>query len=338
MQAPSNRAASLAHRGGAKGMDPRTAFGLFAAILFFLASGIIAYRNVTVLRDDMHMIVHSHQVIVALDALESSLQDAETGQRGYLLTGKEKYLDPYRAAIGDVDTRFRSIGSLTRDNPGQQMRLIPLRRHIDAKLAELKQTIDVRRSAGPADALTIVNSDRGKVEMDAVRAQLAVMQQAEVRLRQDRMVEMDLAYRSAWISGVMSCVLGILLTLVIGFLIRRAALATGRRQWLQQGQVDLSATMLGDKGTHQLGESALNFLVRFTGAQAGAVFAGQGDHFARAAVYGVPPMPELSNVSRFITGCLEKSQPMASLFCCLIYRTVISPLARLSDATSLAIC
>src|ERR1700743_125498 len=75
------------------GRDPLVTIGLAAVLTFFLVSGASAYRNVTVLRDDNRQIVHSHDVIVALAELLSNAKDAETGQRGYLLTGNEKYLE-----------------------------------------------------------------------------------------------------------------------------------------------------------------------------------------------------------------------------------------------------
>nr|WP_086491150.1 response regulator [Novosphingobium panipatense] len=270
------------------GLDPKTTFGLAVAILFFLASGTVAYFNVRVLRDDAQKIVHSHQVIVAMNGLLSAVQDAETGQRGFLLTGRESYLDPYRSALTEVGGQFASIARLTGDNPEQQGRLQPLRRHIDAKLAELRETIEARKSGGLEAALLLVASDRGKIEMDAIRAQLGLMQQEEARLREERLAEMEQAYRSAWASGVASCLLGIALTLVIGFLIRRAAIAAGHRQWLQSGQVALASAVLGDQPVEQLGENILAFLVKFVGAQAGAVFSGDGHHFRRIASYGVP--------------------------------------------------
>ena len=275
-------------RRSAPGLDPKTAFGLAVAVLFFLASGTVAYLNVRVQRDDTRKIVHSHEVIVALNRLLSAVQDAETGQRGFLLTGRESYLDPYRGALADVGGHFEAIAGLTRDNPEQQDRLLPLRRHIDAKLAELRETIETRKSGGLEAALPLVASDRGKTEMDAIRAQLGLMQQEEARLRAERLAEMEQAYRSAWASGMASCILGIALTLAIGFLIRRAAIAAGHRQWLQSGQVALASAILGDQPVEQLGENILAFLVKFVGAQAGAVFSGDGHLFRRIAFHGVP--------------------------------------------------
>jgi signal transduction histidine kinase/CheY-like chemotaxis protein/CHASE3 domain sensor protein len=270
------------------GMDPLVSFGLAAVLVFFLVSGGVAYRNIRTLREDNQQIVHSHQVITTLDGLLSTVKDAETGQRGFLLTNNERYLEPYNAALTEVRSQFDELAQLTRDNPKQQARIAPLKQHIDAKLAELKQTIELRQTQGPEAALAIVATDRGKAEMDAIRAQLAAMDQEEADLREKRLAEMADAYNTALLSGILSGLLGIILTAIVGFLIRRATAARQREDWLQSGQVGLGSAMLGDQRTEQLGDNILGFLARYLGAHAGAVFVGGGDNYRRVSTYGVP--------------------------------------------------
>jgi signal transduction histidine kinase/DNA-binding response OmpR family regulator/CHASE3 domain sensor protein len=268
--------------------EPLVSLGLAAVLVFFLISGAVAYLNIQTLREDNQRIVHSQQVITTLDEVLSTMQDAETGQRGFLLTDDEHYLEPYNAAQLAVGPQLNELSELTRDNPRQQNRIGPLKLHIDAKFAELKQTIDLRRTQGSDAALAIVTTDRGKVEMDAIRAQLAVMDQEEADLREKRLAEMTDAYRTAIVSGILSCLLGIVLTAIIGFLIRRATIARQRQDWLQSGQVGLASAMLGDQPTEQLGDNILQFLARYLDAHAGAVFVGGGDIYRRVSAYGVP--------------------------------------------------
>ncbi|WP_158918851.1 response regulator [Caulobacter sp. S45] len=265
-----------------------TALGVIAALLFFLISGGVSFSDVQVLKTDNEKIVHSHEVIGALDTLLSTMQDAETGQRGFLLTGDEKYLQPYEDALSKVDSELSGIATLTVDNSTQQANLAHLRPHVEGKLAELKQTIDLHRGEGAAAALAVVKTDRGKVEMDAIRVQLGVMGQEEARLRLARVAEMQAASSTATVSGVLAALLGMALTLVAGVLVHRAASARQRQAWLQAGQVGLARAMLGDKTVQQLGDSILDFLAPYLGAQAGVLFKGDGDHFERAAVLGVP--------------------------------------------------
>jgi len=269
-------------------MDPMVSLGLAIVLIFFLISGGIAYFNIQTLRNDNQWIVHSHQVITTLDDLLSTMKDAETGQRGYLLTYKDRYLEPYNSALAAVGSQLDELAQETRDNPSQQARIGPLRQHVAAKLAELKETIDLRRNQGFDAALSVVVTDRGKVEMDIVRTQIATMDQEEADLRNKRLAEMADAYSRALVSGILSCLLGIVLTLIVGFLIRRAAITRQRQEWLQSGQVGLASAILGDQRTEQLGDNILQFLARYLDAQAGAVFVSEGAAYQRVSTYGVP--------------------------------------------------
>jgi CHASE3 domain sensor protein len=183
------------------GLDPAIALSLTAALVFFVMSGAVAYLNLRMLREDSGNIDQSHQVITTLDGLLSSAQDAETGQRGFLLTNDERYLAPYNSAVGELPAK---LAQLARDNPSQAPRLSSLRAHVSAKLAELKNAIDLRRTEGLEAALAVVNSDRGKAEMDAIRAEIAAMAQEEAALRSTRLAEMGAAQNIALASGLLS--------------------------------------------------------------------------------------------------------------------------------------
>ncbi|MDR3461283.1 MAG: response regulator [Beijerinckiaceae bacterium] len=270
------------------GVDPLVAFGLAVVFVFFIVSGGIAYLNVRTLWEDNQMIVHSHQVIAILDGLLSTVKDAETGQRGYLLTDNERYLEPYNAALLAIPSQLDQLAEFTRDNPNQRSRIGPLKLHVGAKLAELKQTIDLRRTQGLEAALVVVETNRGKIEMDTIRSQLAAMDREEAGLREKRLAEMVDAYDAALLGGFLSCLLGVVLTVIVGLLIRRAALARQRQEWLQAGQVGLGAAMLGDQVSEQIGDNILQFLARYLGAHAGAMFIGGGDLYRRISTYGVP--------------------------------------------------
>ena len=142
--------------------DPVIWLGLAAAIIFFMATGAVAYLNFQTLKADSALVVHSGDTLTALEDVLSTVKDAETGQRGYLLTGNESYLRSYSAAAQEIGPRLDALQRLTIDNPAQQDRLGSLKQRIGAKLAELKQTIDLRQNQGQAAALAVVQSDRGK--------------------------------------------------------------------------------------------------------------------------------------------------------------------------------
>lgn len=266
-----------------------TAIGVAGAIIFFLITGALAYSNMLTLRADTAKVVHTHEVITELGRLLSAAQDAETGQRGFLLTGNNRYLEPYQDAVVRAEASVEAVQTLTVDNAAQQTNLRRLRPQLAARFAELRQTIETRRTQGLSAALELVNTDRGKVQMDALRAQIEVMRGEERRLRVLRLQQMDSAYATATASGILAALVGIALTLAVGFLIHRNTLARQRQSWLQAGEVGLSQAMLGDKSVRELSTSILDFLTPFLGAQASVLFKGEHGNFDRMATLGVPP-------------------------------------------------
>jgi methyl-accepting chemotaxis protein len=164
-----------------------TGFGLAGFTLLVIA--FVSYRNITGLIDNDGWVEHSNRVRLQLANLLSEMKDAETGQRGYLLTGVDSYLQPHDAAVQEIGGTFADIVRLTADNPRQQRRLASLSQVIDSKLAELKQTIDLRRTQNLDAALKIVLNNSGKIFMDQIRAFIADADQEEVDLLKQRAEE-----------------------------------------------------------------------------------------------------------------------------------------------------
>jgi methyl-accepting chemotaxis protein len=124
-----------------------------------------------------------------LVGLLSELKDAETGQRGYLITGYDSYLEPYQSALAAIQGTLSDVRKLTADNPNQQRRLTAIAPLIDAKLAELKQTIDLRRNQGRDAATKVVMSNVGRDYMVKMRGIVAEADQEEVDLLKRRSEE-----------------------------------------------------------------------------------------------------------------------------------------------------
>src|SRR5262245_12468113 len=112
----------------------------------------------------------------------SDLKDAETGQRGYLLTGGEHYLDPYHLALGGIATELGTLRQRLGGNPMQQRRIETIVPLVTSKLAEISETIERKRSGDGAGALAIVQSDRGRAAMDRIRDVIETMLAAEQAL------------------------------------------------------------------------------------------------------------------------------------------------------------
>jgi PAS domain S-box-containing protein len=168
-------------------------YGLALALL--AANALLAYLDIRAIVRGNWWVLHSREVVVQLEGAASTLKDAETGQRGYLLTGKDEYLKPYVDAANGLDRDLDRLFTLTSDNPDQQARLVELRRIAGEKIDELARTVALMRKGDRNAALTVVQTDRGKALMDRARALVAEMRDEEDRLLTQRSAA---ASNAAW--------------------------------------------------------------------------------------------------------------------------------------------
>src|SRR5467141_2477564 len=164
-----------------------TGFVIATGILIFV--GWQSYRNTARFAEASEWRKHTYDVLRNLDETAARFVDAETGQRGYLLTGEESYLEPYRAAINNIDQTIGNLKSLTSDNPNQQKRIQILEALAERKLAELQQTINVRKNEGLTAANRMVLEGSGKRWMDQIRVVIAEMANEEKDLLKIRTQE-----------------------------------------------------------------------------------------------------------------------------------------------------
>lgn len=128
--------------------------------------------------------------MVALQSVSSVLsiiKDAETGQRGYLLTGSKRYLAPLDAAEGEVSAQMQILGVYLQHNPKLKAEWSQLQAEIRSKFKELKLTVDLKERGDNARAMGVVSSDLGVHLMDRIRASCAFLQ----KHLQDQLIDRD---------------------------------------------------------------------------------------------------------------------------------------------------
>ena len=221
---PAGALASPAHESGTSAQTPSIRPGDFRqrphltwlgfAILLVVAEAMFFIGTWTRLSERERSSVHTYQVSEQLAAVFSALEDAETGQRGYLLTGREAYLKPYNDAALVVSTRLDKLRGLTANNPDQRKRVDVLDALVASKLYELKETISARRTNGEAAALAIVRTDNGEQLMDQARAIATAMRTAELSLRDQRSASLSNAARGMVV--VMLSGIGLLVLVLVG--------------------------------------------------------------------------------------------------------------------------
>ncbi len=190
--------------------------GYALALAILLILGVVSYRNTTGLIEAAQMKAHTYEVLENLAKVLFALTDAETGQRGYVLVGEDRYLEPYHTGKSDVNQTIQNLRKLTADNPSQQHRLDELEPLVAAKLAELKETIDLRKSKGYEAALQVVRTDKGKKVMDDIRKIAAEMGNEEKMLLEQRDSEMKTSSKTTLAVIVYGIPLAFALLTVVG--------------------------------------------------------------------------------------------------------------------------
>ncbi|RZS89606.1 methyl-accepting chemotaxis protein [Motilibacter rhizosphaerae] len=152
---------------------------LAAVAVGLLVIGTLSYTSVARLRQTTSAVDHTYRVLEQVAAVKESLTQAETGQRGYLLTSDNAYLAPYTKAQADLATEQQALRTLTKDNPRQQKRLDALAPLVQGKLAEMQSTVNARNTAGLEAAVSIVKTDKGAAAMASIQSTLAQMDAEE---------------------------------------------------------------------------------------------------------------------------------------------------------------
>src|SRR5260370_7267558 len=112
----------------------KIAAGFALAFVLLAIIGAVAYRSIGALTDTSRLVTHTHQVLEHIADVLSLLKDAETGQRGYVITGDEAFLEPYHAAVGTVHNVVKDLQQRTADNPNHQSRMDNMTPPAPAKL------------------------------------------------------------------------------------------------------------------------------------------------------------------------------------------------------------
>ena len=204
-------------------------FGVASAILIII--GVVSYQSVASLVLTNRRVEQTQNRLNKLEGLLSQIKDAETGQRGYILTGEERYLDPYKTATVSVEREIKHLRELTANYPNQHKQLDALESAIKNKLAELKGTIDLRKYQGLEAALRIVRTDLGKKLMDDIRSRVREMENQENELLKQQVAQAETSTRYTMLTLAIAIVLTFVILCGIYALIYQEIT---ERQWTEE--------------------------------------------------------------------------------------------------------
>ena len=196
--------------------------GFILSFTILAIVGGVAYQSVTALAKTSYAVAQTHVVLEHLSNVLGLLKDAETGQRGFVITGDDAFLEPYAQALTAIPAMLHDLRDLTADNPVQQRRLDQAEPLVDAKLAELKAAIEMRRSRGFEATAEHIRAGLGKRAMDSLRVILGDMERDERELLKQRALDVEASVAGARSTILLGTLVGLLLVTGAAFVITRS--------------------------------------------------------------------------------------------------------------------
>lgn len=196
-------------------------------VLLLVACALATFATISSERADS-WVAHTLHVRETLVQLYSDVRDAETGQRGFLLTHDARYLEPYSRAQSNLAATESLLSSLISDNAAQQALLGKLRPLIEHKLDELQQTVQLNTQGQRETALEMVKTDMGLQWMQDIQALTRQMDQNESALLEQRLT----AARHTRLILLAATLFSVLLACLLAYRVRREG--TARQQAIEE--------------------------------------------------------------------------------------------------------
>lgn len=272
--------------------------GFVLSIILFVSSGYLAFQSSRTARENNNAVAENHHLLLGYSALWNSLLNAESSERGFVITGDESYLESYTASVSSLFEQLNKLEAIAADRPDLSLQLEQTRLNVNSRINEFQTVIQLRRDSGPNAARDRIRSQIGRREMEEVYDFVLALQQKEVASRSEILSKVESSLRTSLATAVSAAALGIALTCIISIIINRSSAARRRQQWLQNGQIGLAGEVSGDKNLEELGQNVLKFLARYIGAEVGVFYTKDGEGLRCNASYGVPPeasIPEFLN-------------------------------------------
>ncbi|MEY4548047.1 MAG: Sensory/regulatory protein RpfC [Pseudomonadota bacterium] len=253
-------------------LPPKTFAGFLAATVALFLISFLSYRALEARTDNARRMAHTLDVTRLLGELMSTLKDAETGQRGFLITGEQSFLEPYEAAVPALPGELSALRRAAEANPTQLEQLDRLQALATRKMAELGQSIELKRAGRSGAAADLGRAEDGKQMMDQIRALTAEMTEAERTLLAERTREWEASVGlSALVTWGGSALL-LFLVIAAATMSSRDFRAQRVQEWLQTGQAELGKRLQGELDVRAIADKLASFLAGYLDAQLAALY------------------------------------------------------------------
>jgi CheY-like chemotaxis protein/CHASE3 domain sensor protein/putative methionine-R-sulfoxide reductase with GAF domain len=277
-------------------LDKKIIAGFIICAFVLLLAAVLTFTNSGKFTETNDLVNHTHEVLSELDEILITCLDAETGARGFVITGDEGYLTPFSHAKVNLFEHLRAARSLTRDNSAQQKNLDEIEALATVYFKYLETKIALRKTDFEK-AKNLVISGEGRRLEDAIRNKIHYAQSIEQTLLKERQVASEKeVFRFNVVFVILCCaIIAVLVTLYLIIIVnlralRKAEASSAENNWRLTGSSELIKSMQGNKGLHELGDTIISHLAAYLNVQLGAVYAmaNNGLHLKLIGAYGVP--------------------------------------------------
>ncbi|MFN3438882.1 MAG: response regulator [Acidovorax sp.] len=250
---------------------PRTLLaGFVVAALATLVIALVNFRSAELRTAAVEAMDRTTLSMRQLNQFYSAIKDAETGQRGYLLTGDTTYLRPYQMATAALQDHMKALKDSTTEESAQHKVVMQLDELSQQKQRELNETIALYKSGDGVGAMTLVRTNAGKDLMDRIRDLTEGLRNQQNQQLDDRRRQWaDAAANSNLYSGLGSLVLLVLICISAAMTAREYRVKA-LQSWVSAGLMGLGQRIQGDHRLEDIGKLALEYLATYLKAQVGA--------------------------------------------------------------------
>jgi PAS domain S-box-containing protein len=220
-------------------LERRSLLWSFAGFgMLLVIAGVAAWTLRQIAESDF-WVDHTREVISANQQLLSDVRDAQSAERGYIITGDEGYLETYRSASANIPRTAEKLLQLIADNPEQQKRIKSLQGLIDERMAVLDGAVRQRRESGFDAARAVVLAGQGRAAMKQISDASHGIEAEEYRLLQERTHTRQVRQREGLIATALAALVALVTLIFAPIDVRRAV---QQRNAAQQGKEESEAT------------------------------------------------------------------------------------------------
>lgn len=265
--------------------------GFIACGIVLIGVGIFTFNNSEKFIESNAWVEHTNQVIYEFQQIQAYVVDAETGTRGYVISGNEVFLEPYTAAKIRIYEHLNNVNELTKDNPTQQKRVEIIGDQILQHINYLEKLIELRKS-DLQKTIAIVSSGEGKRITDEIRKLISSARDMEKSLLLERKQESDSDAQKFNVVFAILILVILMILVVVYFIItanlkalRKAEIETANKNWLLTGNSQLNDKTHGEKTVDELARDVIAQLVSYTSSKLGAIYITDDEYLSLAGTY-----------------------------------------------------